>query len=236
MAEENQTPDGGVPDPSNKGSQKPVSPTEDSSIQRVTRLDSKLEETKLDSRIDDNRLKTRIGEARDRVPEKEQEDTRKLYGKKKGPKDSILQDPRAKVVPTPRDYNTTLRIFQTHVVELRFKRRMNIPINRPPGHAKETRRMLCTSNWKFLSHVLTRKLFGWKNPKSRRGVSWYKSRNLLITWDFMKNNFRMISLDDWEILAVTPLVNLWQKGAFIVFYKGYLSSLNRNDRNNFYDG
>jgi hypothetical protein len=51
----------------------------------------------------------------------------------------------------------------------------------------------------------------------------------------MMNNFRIISLDEWEILGATPVMRLQDKATFLVFYKNYVSSMKPGDVTKFMD-
>ncbi len=194
-------------------------PTDDNPL----RMKSMLEAQRLKSRLV---TKPEGTEAEEEVPE-----DKPILHSKKGAAvadDSILADPRAFRIPTPRDYNTILQVFHNNVVELRF-------VRRTPKYNGTTRRMLCTANWKYLSSVLTRRVFGWSNPKSRRGTSWYKMRRLVIVWDLLINNFRIISLDDWSILGVLPLQSLEDKAQFLVFYNEYISRMGGKNIDNYHN-
>lgn len=186
---------------------------------------------RMKSMLEAKRLKSRLVTRPEGEEAPEPAEDNRIIPQKKGANvadDSILADPRAFRIPTPRDYNTILQVFHNHVVELRF-------VRRTPVYNGTSRRMLCTANWKFLSSVATRKVFGWSNPKSRRGTSWYKVRKLIIVWDLLINNFRIISLDDWNILGVLPLKDLNEQAKFLVFYNEYISRLGGNQIENYHN-
>jgi len=136
--------------------------------------------------------------------------------------------------PVPRSYEDILKLFHSSIVELRFERRKKIK-NGKVGHLKDTRRMLCTADWGLISNVFARRLFDWKSPNKNRGKMWYKKRNLIIVWDFMKDDFRMISLDDWKPIAVFKTTSYFSRVAFMIYYKQVISKLPDNRRNSFSD-
>jgi hypothetical protein len=48
---------------------------------------------------------------------------------------------------------------------------------------------------------------------------------MLITWDLLNSDWRIIHLKDVEIIAAVPLVTLEEKETFKVFYKNVISKL-----------
>ena len=128
--------------------------------------------------------------------------------------------------------------FATNLVELRFKRRGEVPWKknqRETGHRSLHRRMLCTSNWRYISSPLVRRFFNWKRPKTRRGPAWYRKRQLIICWDILQNDWRMISLDKYIILGYTPIAKLKQQAEFTEFYRQHLKNLPDNKKDHFND-
>jgi hypothetical protein len=122
-------------------------------------------------------------------------------------------------IPKPSGFQNILKIFEENVLEVVFKRRIK-PQKKVVGHLRPTRRMLCTSNWKLINSPLTKDLFNWKgNPKSERGYYWYKNRNLVIVWSLTDLDWRMVNLNEWEVVAYIPVSNLLQKTEFIEFYR-----------------
>lgn len=113
-------------------------------------------------------------------------------------------------------------LFATHMVELTFRRRIKPPKrikDRKVGHMKITRRMLATANWTIIADPRFRKIFNWRKPKSRRGKAWYRKRKLVIIWDLMKNQFRMVSTDKYIIQGVFPLTTEEEATRFLQFYR-----------------
>jgi len=137
----------------------------------------------------------------------------------------------------PSSYDEIKKIFSENVVELRFERRTPLPVPRTTGHKRRTRRMLATANWSYLKMAVRRGSFRWKQPKrvGRRDPSWYRRRNLLIVWDIIQQDFRIISLDNWRILAYYPVNTPATQARFAVFYRKRLTRLNRVQRDAYSD-
>lgn len=113
-------------------------------------------------------------------------------------------------------------LFATHMVELVFRRRIKPPKkikDRKVGHMKITRRMLCTAKWDIISNPKFRRLFNWKRPKTHRGKNWYRKRKLVIVWDLMKNNWRMVSTDKYVIQGLFPIMSEEEATQFLAFYR-----------------
>ena len=113
------------------------------------------------------------------------------------------------------------KIVKKHVIEVKFKRRI-WPIHIPkPWQKNNLRRMLCTSNFKFVSKNA---VFKFKKPLGirPRSDSWYKKRNLIIVWDMILLDWRMISLDDYDIINVYEINNKKDEDTFIKNYKNLL--------------
>ena len=185
----------------------------------LRKLTSHMSNRRLDRRLPDDRFDTHLGEERDDLDNKAEDLKVPRRRKSKIGEDSILDDLKIFVPPVIRDYNTLMSFMHNHVVELRFTRRHN-----KMGY-KDTRRMVCTTNWKFLSSVFTRRIFNWNTPKSRRGVSWYKQRNLIIVWDLMVENFRIIPVTDIRFVSAYKCTSLIEKGRFILFYRRNIRTL-----------
>lgn len=110
------------------------------------------------------------------------------------------------------------RFFAMNVVEIKFKRRVKPPFS--------DRRMLCTSNWRFVNSPIVKRIFRYTRPKGpARGAAWYRSKRLMIVWDLMKLQFRMVSLDRYEIVGFVPAKTLLEQAQFAAFYRRNISSL-----------
>ena len=139
--------------------------------------------------------------------------------------------------PKPSGFKNLGDFLRANVVEFKFRRRSPLLKNPALGHKSKTRRILCTANWRLINSPITRLTFKWKAPKAkrRRLYSWYKKRNLMIVWDIMFQDFRILSLDDWEIIAAIPVVDLMNKVRFFIFYKFQLSKITQKKREDFAD-
>tara|TARA_Y100000310_G_scaffold341349_1_gene440204 strand:- start:89 stop:475 length:387 start_codon:yes stop_codon:yes gene_type:complete len=89
---------------------------------------------------------------------------------------------------------TLVLLLETNVIELKFQRR------RPKKGGSPTRRMLCTN-----SPIILESEAGRKTLHYRRGVKpqpWPASpKNLVVTWDILKQDYRCISMDNCEIIT-----------------------------------
>lgn len=206
-----------------RGMRKLISHMEDRTLQR------RLPDGKLDRKLSDDPLDTHltIGEGENNenkideltVPKKQE---------KKIKSGSILDDLDIIIPPSINDYNTLVSFMHNHVVDLRFVRKTS-SIGRSDSisnqQAGQTRRMVCTCNWKFLSSIFTRRIFNWNTPKTRRGISWYKRRNLIIVWDLMVHNFRIIPVGNIRFVSAYKCSSLLEKGRFILFYNKNIKKL-----------
>jgi hypothetical protein len=125
------------------------------------------------------------------------------------------------------------KIVLQDVIEVTFKRRI-WPIKiQAPWQKKEHRRMLCTSNWKYLK---SDKQFKWVAPRGirPRSKAWYKKRNLIIVWDLILRNWRMISLDDYTLVNVYQTHTKEQQTNFSRYYKNLMKK-GRNKLKEFYN-
>ena len=86
-------------------------------------------------------------------------------------------------------------LLNMNAAELRFRRRIE-----KPGF-KDYRRMFCTSDKRLLESVVAKKVFRYEDS---RGNLKYNpaSKNLVMTWDVFMCNWRMVSCDDVDVIAV----------------------------------
>ena len=129
-------------------------------------------------------------------------------------------------------------LFATNIVEVVFTRRKKpewFKKKRSTGHLKYQRRMLCTSNWRYIKSPLVRTLFNWQKPKHRRGPAYYRQRGLIIVWDILQNHWRMVSTEKYRIVGYTPITKLRQKEEFTEFYRQHLKNLPDNRKDHFND-
>lgn len=133
---------------------------------------------------------------------------------------------------------TLEQLFAENIVEVTFRRRHTPPWfikNRSTGHMKFWRRMLCTSNWRYISSPLTKELYKWKKPKSHKGKAYYRKHNMIIVWDLMLKHWRIVSLDKYNIVGYYPVSKLIDKAKFTAFYRQHIKNLPENRRKHFSD-
>ena len=121
-----------------------------------------------------------------------------------------------------KDYgNARIReILAKNVVEVFFKRRV-WPVKKPTYQKSPFRRMMCTANFDFIKNNSA--LFQWQTPKGpKKEPGWYTSRGLCIVWDLIVKKFRMVSLDDYDIINVYPIRTKPDQQRFIEYYRNLL--------------
>jgi hypothetical protein len=89
------------------------------------------------------------------------------------------------------------KLLQENVVELKFKRR------RPKPGVPPTRRMLCTNSRIILESREARDALNYR-PTNQNSKWNATTKNLIITWDILMQDYRCISVDNCEIIAVIP--------------------------------
>ncbi len=148
---------------------------------------------------------------------------------RKPSEESILDDLKIIIPPRITDYTTLLNFFHSHIIEMRFTRRHDKQGYNP------NRRMVCTANWKYLSSMFTRRIFNWKTPKTRRGVSWYKRRGLMIVWDLMIKDFRIIPVGGIKFVSAYKCTSLIEKGRFYLFYRKQVGTLTESQQKKYFN-
>lgn len=94
---------------------------------------------------------------------------------------------------------STLRVLlENNVLEIKFKRR------RPRAGTPPTRRMLCTNSPVILLSEGGRRTLHYSNPT---GTLPYQptAKNLVLAWDIFKQDYRMISADNCELITTMPV-------------------------------
>ena len=90
---------------------------------------------------------------------------------------------------------TSLQILlMTNAAELRFRRRLQ-----KPGYSNY-RRMLCTSDTKFLQSAASKQVFHYTSPTKALKYD-PKAKNLVVTYDLFLQNWRMVNCDDVDVIA-----------------------------------
>lgn len=91
----------------------------------------------------------------------------------------------------------TLRtLLELNVVELKFTRR------RPVAGKPPTRRMLCTNSDRILLSEPGRKLLHYQQPIKPAPAYNPRSKNIVIAWDILVQDYRCISVDDCDVVQV----------------------------------
>ena len=97
-------------------------------------------------------------------------------------------------------------LLLNHVVELRFTRRVT-----KNGFSAQ-RRMLCTNDRLLLNSSAGQKVLNFVPPTGSLPYN-PAYKNLIVTWDIFLQNFRMISCESVDIVAViksTPAEEFWK--------------------------
>jgi len=94
--------------------------------------------------------------------------------------------------------------FEHNIVEVRFDRKL--PAKFDEGQVR-TRRMICTRDFFFAQRFA--KHFGERDvpcrPKHKRQLNWYRSKNLILVFDLIELQYRMVHLKKWTIMDFIPL-------------------------------
>ena len=88
-------------------------------------------------------------------------------------------------------------LLEQNVVELKFLRR------RPRPGQGLTRRMLCTNSNVLLESANGVNVLNYNRPTTAPKYN-PTSKNLVITWDIFRQDFRAISVNDCDVITVTP--------------------------------
>lgn len=84
-----------------------------------------------------------------------------------------------------------------NVCEVRFLKRTS-PSNRP-----EYRRMLCTKNYELLSSVNGKLTLNFREATRQKVIN-EAVKNVLVVWDILMQDYRIISLDDCDLITKIP--------------------------------
>ena len=91
---------------------------------------------------------------------------------------------------------TLKALLEKNVLEIKFTRRLPKP-GRPP-----TRRMLCTNSNNILRSEPGRKLLHYTEPIRANPTYNPRAKSIVIAWDILVQDFRCISVDDCDVVAV----------------------------------
>ena len=88
-------------------------------------------------------------------------------------------------------------LLQENVVELKFKRR------RPKAGSPPTRRMLCTNCRQILDSPEAREALHYESTRKPPPFN-PTTKNLIIAWDILVQDYRCISVENCEVISVIP--------------------------------
>lgn len=91
---------------------------------------------------------------------------------------------------------TLKALLEKNVLEIKFTRRLPKP-GVPP-----TRRMLCTNSINVLQSDPGRKLLHYKLPVKKNPSYNPRSKSIVIAWDILVQDFRCISVNDCDVVAI----------------------------------
>jgi hypothetical protein len=84
-----------------------------------------------------------------------------------------------------------------NVCEVRFLKRTS-----PPGQL-EYRRMLCTKNYQLLSSINGKLTLNFREATRQKVIN-EAVKNVLVVWDILMQDYRIISLDDCDLITKIP--------------------------------
>ena len=102
----------------------------------------------------------------------------------------------------PVNLSSLKETLQTNVCEIRFQKR------RPKG-GPGVRNMLCTLDQTILSSVDGRTTLNYKPPTQAPKFN-NESKNLLLVWDIIMQGWRMVSMENCNIIRTIPQDDFWQ--------------------------
>lgn len=119
------------------------------------------------------------------------------------------------------------QLLQNSVLEVRFKRR------HPKVGWSPFRRMLCTNASKVLNSLPGRLSLHYLNPKGPGLRFNPRSYNLAVAWDIFWQDYRLISLDQFDIVTVIPVNTPEDLTKWWVFFNEILKQMNAQDKISF---
>ena len=126
-------------------------------------------------------------------------------------------------------YQGLIALLQQSVVEVRFKRRKN------KMGWKSYRRMLCTNNLPLLSSPEGRLAFNYRPTKGHSLGFNPKAKGLVVSWDLMWQDYRMISLDAYDVVSIVPVKNPEELAAWWVYFNENLQDMSGGEKVRFMD-
>lgn len=93
-------------------------------------------------------------------------------------------------------------LLQNNIAEIKFKRR-RLKIGHPP-----TRRMLCTCSLPLLNSPKGRIALNFR-PAYNQPKFNYDQKDLVLVWDILMQDYRLVSMNACELFNVVPVANFW---------------------------
>lgn len=118
--------------------------------------------------------------------------------------------------------STLKALLNDNVVEIKFKRR------RVKQGAPATRRMLCTNSDIILNSPEGRNVLGFIPTATPKPFN-PDSKNLIVSWDILKRGYRMISMDNCELISQLSQDDFWP------YYADKLSKMTAGEVEAFYN-
>ena len=117
-----------------------------------------------------------------------------------------------------KDFASLDLLLRRNLVELVFSRKGDFR----PGF-KPHRHMLCTRNF-YLAKKLA-KLKGVKmNVNEQRGKEFYKEKNILLVWDIVFNDWRMVSFENRVKMGIIDYVPFNKREHFVPVAEAYVKN------------
>lgn len=117
-----------------------------------------------------------------------------------------------------KDFTSLDLLLRRNLVELIFSRKGE----RRPGF-KPTRHMLCTRNF-YLAKKLA-KLKGVKmNVDEQRAKAFYKEKKILLVWDIVFNDWRMVSFEKRTKMGIIDYVPFTKREHFVPVAQAYVKN------------
>jgi len=118
---------------------------------------------------------------------------------------------------------TLKRLLAGNVIELRFLRR------RPKLGWNNTRHMLCTNNWQLLNSIPGKTALRFKPPHQQPKYN-PDQYGLICAWDIMFCEYRMLSPETHEIVAVMPIKTPEEIDRFWLYFAEMLQKMSPSEK------
>ena len=112
--------------------------------------------------------------------------------------------------------STLKSTLANNVCEIRFVKRTS----------QETRTMLCTLDMGLLNSLNGRTTLNFKPPTQKPEYN-PETRNLLLVWDIIMQNWRMVSMDNCNIIKTIPQDEFWE------YFNEFIYPMTIEEKNSF---